>query len=322
MTGSLAPTPPGSWPARSPSPRLKRLVVRRTAATLLGLLLVLVLLGIGVTAGARADDLLQRDPTSSARELIYLPKPQQARLMAVGFEQVMADWYLVQALQYFTDTAQELNRFRNLGDFLDVVVGVDPDFEYAYKFAGVSIPFDTGRFRFANTDRAIDFLERGVRRFPNNWELHFYLGFYLLNFRDDPNGAAEQFAAAANIAGSPSYLKLFAARLFSDGGELGRARVFTETMLASTSDEAERQGLKKRIREIDTEQQLRELEEAARRFHDRWGRWPTPVEASVTSGLPLPPPDVELKEGVARLPNLERMVVHEHPREDPVRAEK
>ena len=106
------------------------------------------------------------------------------------------------------------------------------------------------------------------------------------------------------------------------GGELGRARVFTETMLASTSDEAERQGLKKRIREIDTEQQLRELEEAARRFHDRWGRWPTPVEASVTSGLPLPPPDVELKEGVARLPNLERMVVHEHPREDPVRAEK
>jgi hypothetical protein len=297
-------------------------VVRRTAATLIGLLLVLVLLGIGVAAGARADDLLQRDPTTGARALIYLPKPRQARLMAVGFQQLMADWYWVQALQYFTDTAQELNRFRNLGDFLDVVIGVDPDFEYAYKFAGVSIPFDTGRFRFANTDRAIDFLERGVQRFPNNWELHFYLGFYLLNFRDNPSGAAEQFAAAANIPGSPSYLKLFAGRLFSVGGELGRARLFTETILASTTDETERQELKKRIRDIEAEQQLRDLEAAAKRFHDRWGRWPTPVEASVASGLPLPPADVELKDGVARLPHQERMIVHEHPTEDRVRAEK
>jgi hypothetical protein len=296
--------------------------VRRTAATLLGLLLVLVLLGTGVWAGARADDLLQRDPTSAARALIYLPKPRQAKLMSLGFEQVMADWYWVQALQYFTDSAQEVNRFRNLGDFLDVVIGVDPDFEYAYKFAGVAIPYDTGRFRFANTDRAIDFLERGVRRFPGNWELHFYLGFYLLNFRDDPSGAAEQFASAANITGSPSYLKLFAARLFSVGGELGRARIFTETILAGTSDETERAQLMKRLREIDMEQQLRDLEAAARQFHARWGRWPTPVEATVASGLPLPPPDVELKEGVARLPNLERMVVHEHPTEFRVRAEK
>lgn len=322
MTGSMAPTPAGSWPARSPSPRLQGLLVRRTAALLLGLMLLLVLLGIGVTAGARADDLLRRDPTSAARALIYLPKPHQARIMSVGFEQVMADWYWVQALQYFTDAAQEVNRYRNLADYLEVVVGIDPDFEYAYKFAGVSIPFDTGRFRFANTDRAIEFLERGVKKFPNNWELHFYLGFYLLNFRDDPSGAAEQFAAAANIAGSPSYLKLFAARLFSVGGELGRARIFTETILASTTDEAERKDLKKRLREIDTEQQLRDLEVAAKQFHDRWGRWPTPIEATVASGLPLPPPDVELNEGVASLPNEKRLVVHEHPTEYPVRAAK
>jgi len=320
VTGSLAPTPAGSWPAPGPSPRLSGLVVRRTTATLAGVLLVSVLLGIGVAAGARADLLLERDPTSSARALIYLPSPRQAQLMSLGFEQVVADWFWVQGLQYFTDTAQELNRFRNLGDFLDVVVGIDPDFEYAYKFAGVSIPFDTGRFQFANTDRAIDFLERGLRRFPGNWELHFYLGFYLLNFRDDTRGAAEHFAAAANIAGAPAYLKLFAARLFSVGGELGRAKVFAETMLAGSTDPAERAQLERRIKEIDLEQRLRDLEDAARRFRERWGRWPTPVEATVAYGLPLPPADVELKEGVAKVPELDRMVVHEHPTESRVRA--
>ncbi len=102
--------------------------------------------------------------------------------MSLGFEQLVADWYWVRAQQYFTEPANELNQYRNLGDFLDVIVGIDPDFEYVYKFAGIAIPYDTGRLRFANTDRAIGFLERGTKRFPNNWELRLYLGFYLLNF--------------------------------------------------------------------------------------------------------------------------------------------
>lgn len=295
--------------------------MRRTPLNLLlGLVAILALLGLGIFAGARADVLLQRDPNSASRALIYLPTPRQARLMAVGFDQVAADWYWVQALQYFTDTAQEINRYRNLGDFLEVVVGIDPDFQYAYKFAGISIPYDAGRFQFANTDRAIDFLERGVKRFPNNWELHFHLGFYYLNFRKDPPRAAEQFAVAARIPGSPDYLKLFAARLFSVSGELDRARVFAETMLAGTTDPDERAQLEKRIKEIEVERQLRQLEDGARRFHDQWGRWPTPVEVSTAYGLPLPPPEVKLENGVAKAPGLERMIVHEHPTEDRVRA--
>ncbi|HET6983960.1 MAG TPA: hypothetical protein VFI53_17590 [Myxococcaceae bacterium] len=297
--------------------------MRRTPVTLLlGLLAVSALLGLGVFAGARADLLLQRDPNSASRALIYLPTPRQARLMAVGFDQVMADWYWVEALQYFTDASQEINRYRNLGDFLEVVVGIDPDFQYAYKFAGISIPYDTGRFHFANTDRAIDFLERGVKRFPSNWELHFHLGFYYLNFRDDPPRAAEQFAAAAKLEGSPAYLKLFAARLFSVSGELDRARVFAETMLASATDPTERAQLEKRIQEIDMERQLRKLEDGARHFHDQWGRWPTPAEVAVAYGLPLPAPGVKLENGVAKAPDLERMIVHEHPMEDRVRAAK
>jgi len=256
-----------------------------------------------------------------ARELIYLPTPAQARLLSLGYEQVMADWYWVKALQYFTDPDHELNTYRNLGDFLEVVVGIDPDFEYAYKFAGLSIPFDVGRMRYVNSDRAIGFLERGVARFPKNWELHFYLGFYYLNFKEDPARAAEQFAAAAEIPGSPSYLKRFAARLFTVGGDLERGRLFAETMLATTSEPAEQEKLKRRIRDIEAERQLRELEHAARRFKDEHGRWPiSPVELSAAYGLPLPPEGVTLKEGTASAPGVERMIVYEHPKEDPVRA--
>jgi len=281
-----------------------------------------ILLAVGVSAGARVDDLLRKSDIAGARELIYLPTPQQARLMSMGFEQVMADWYWVKSLQYFTDPLQAYNRFKNLGDILGVVVGVDPDFQYAYKFAGIAVPYDTGRLRWANTGQAIELLQRGVQRFPGNWELQFYLGFSLLNFRKDTAGAAEHFAAAAKIPGSPSYLKRFAARLFAASGDTDRALVFAETMLGNTNDPHERKQLEQRIRSIQLEGQLRTLEEAARRFQMEEGRWPsTTLELTAKYGLPAPPPGVTFANGVASVPpGAERMIVHEHPIEGEYRT--
>jgi hypothetical protein len=283
----------------------------------ISLTLLAVLLATGIVAGARADSLLRRDPRAEARELIYLPPPETARILSLGFNQVMADWYWVKGLQYFTDPFQALNKYKNLPDILDVVVGLDPDFEYAYKFGGIAIPYDTGRLHWANSEPAIDLLQRGVKRFPDNWELHFHLGFYLLNFRNDLPGAGEQFASAASISGSPPYLGRFAARLFSAGGEVDRALVFAQTMLASATDPTERRNLEERIENIRLEGELRRVEDAARRFHEQHGRWPaTPTEATSAYGLPPPPEGVTLKEGVAQAPpGRERLIVFEHPKE-------
>lgn len=281
-----------------------------------------ILLAIGVWTGAQVDDLTRKSDLAGARELLYLPTPEQARMMSLGFEQVVADWYWVRALQYFTDPLQAFNRYKNLSDILDVVVGVDPDFQYAYKFAGLAIPFDTGRLRWANTEPAIDLLQRGVQRFPGNWELQFNLGFSLLNFRKDTPGAAEHFAAAAAIPGSPPYLKVFAARLFAASGDTDRALVFAETMLRNTTDPTERKQIEKRIQAIGLESQLRALEDAAQRFHEEQGRWPvSSLELTVKYGLPPPPPGVTLVDGVASAPpGAERMIVYQHPTEGEYRT--
>jgi hypothetical protein len=283
----------------------------------ISLTLLAILLATGIAAGARADALLFRDPQAEARELMYLPPTETARILALGFNQVMADWYWVKGLQYFTDPFQALNKYKNLADILDVVVGLDPDFEYAYKFGGIGIPYDTGRLHWANSEPAIDLLQRGVKRFPENWELHFHLGFYLLNFRNDLPGAAEQFASAARIPGSPPYLGRFAARLFSASGEVDRALVFAQTMLANATDPNERKNLEERIENIRLEGELRRVEDAARRFHEQYGRWPvTPTEATAAFGLPPPPQGVILKEGVAQAPpGRERLIVFEHPKD-------
>jgi tetratricopeptide (TPR) repeat protein len=297
--------------------------MRRNSWTALGLAAIAALLLLSFVAGRYADGRTGRSEAVAARELIYLPSPEMARIMSFGFQQLVADWYWVRALQYFVEPAQELNQYRNLGDFFEVVVGVDPDFQYAYRFAGISIPYDTGRLRFANTDRAIEFLQRGVKHWPDDWQMRLHLGFYLLNFKNDPEGAAEQFAAAAPVPGAPPYLKRFAAKLFSLNGEVERAKLFTEQMLALTDDPDEKTKLKKRLEEIEAEGRFREVEAAAERFHAAQGRWPTGLEELATvSPLPPLPPDARLENGKVSTPSLKRLTVYEHPKEGPVRAAK
>lgn len=297
--------------------------MRGTLLTVLGIGTIGALLATSTLAGRYADQRQGTSDSMTARELLYLPSPAQARLMSLGFQQLVADWYWVRALQYFIEPANEINQYRNLADFMDVVVGIDPDFEYAYKFAGVGIPFDVGRMRYANTERAIGFLERGVQRFPHNWELRLYLGFYLLNFRQDTAGAAEQFAQAAPLPKAPPYLTRFAARLFSASGELDRARTFTEQMLAVTEDPDEQARLRKRLEDIALEARFREVEGLARRFKEDRGRWPYALaELATTHVLPPLPPDAVLEDGTVTATTTKRLVVYEHPREDPVRAAK
>jgi tetratricopeptide (TPR) repeat protein len=227
----------------------------------------------------------------------------------------------VRAQQYFVEPANELNQYRNLGDFLEIIVGVDPDFEYVYKFAGIAIPYDTGRLRFANTPRAIDFLERGTKRFPNNWELRLYLGFYLLNFAGDSARAAEQFAVAAPLPGAPQYLKRFAARLFAVSGDLEQAKTFTEQMLSLTADPAEKLRLENRLKDIELEGRLREVEAAARRFRDAKARWPSGLEElAIFERTPSLPEGSRLENGTVTAPTVARLVIHEHPTEAPMRA--
>ena len=94
-------------------------------------------------------------------------------------------------------------------------------------------------------------------------------------------------------------------------------------MLALTDDPDEKARLQQRLREIDAEGALREVEAAARRFRDHEGRWPIGLgELAALGPLPRLPPDARLEDGKVVVPSLTRLQIYEHPKEGPVRAAK
>jgi hypothetical protein len=284
----------------------------RRLSTWIGALLAFLCFLAGALQAYLRDLRLPLKRRGGASDLIYLPSPQQARLLSLGFTSVVADYYWVKALQYFTDPSQSVNDFKNLADFLDLVVGLDPDYQYAYKFAGISVPYDAGRLNWKNTLRATSFLERGVQRFPGDWQLHFLLGYNLLNFHDRPTEAAEHFGIAARLPGAPTYLHAFAARVFSAGGALERAIAFTQETIRTSHDPEIVQMMTKRLNDLLTERELQRIERAAREFHAREGRMPKDLrELLAESRIPPPPRGFWLDaRGVAHSPAGERMVIH------------
>lgn len=281
----------------------------------LGSLLSLTCFAAGVYLSVRFERLNPTSRGGGARDLIYLPTPQQARLMSLGYTSVVADFYWVKALQYFTDPTQRLNQYKNLADYLEVVLGVDPDYEYAYKFAGIAVPHDTGRFRFVNTKRSTSFLERGVKRFPENWQLRFFLGYNYLNFHNEPIKAAEQFAIASELPGAPTYFAGFAARLWTVGGEVDRALDFARGVLKTTKDAEIRELMEQRVRDLEVERELRRIEAAAKAFEEKTGHLPANLDELVGSGFTAPLSGFSLDDkGVAHsdLP-AERMRIYEDP---------
>ncbi|MFZ5444880.1 MAG: hypothetical protein ACOZQL_33125 [Myxococcota bacterium] len=260
----------------------------------------IVAFGAATGLAWRLEQVRPTKHSTGAYDLLYLPTVDQAKFLSLGFRAVMADWYWVKALQYFTDSEQARNEYRNLGDYLDLVVGLDPDYEFAYKFAGVSLPYDSGRLHFVNTRRSTSFLERGAERFPGNWQFHFLLGYNYLNFHDQPEKAAEHFSKAALLPGAPRYLGPFAARVFAVAGKVDRALLFAKSAVETTTDPETRAMFEARVRDLEREQVLQGIELAAQRFKEVNGRLPRSLEELESSGFPHPGPGFTLDEnGVA-----------------------
>lgn len=245
--------------------------------------------------------------------LIFLPSPAQARILSLGYQSLVADYYWVKALQYFTNPANDRLEYRNLADYLEVVIGVDPHYRYAYKFAALSIPYDTGRFRYRHTKRSTSFLERGVKEFPDWWELHFLLGYNYLNFANEPAKAGEQFKAAVVLPGAPAYLAALSARALAVGGQLERALLVSEELMNGTDDPEIRETMKKRLQDLKVEAELRRIEAGARDYKQRHGTFPVDVQALIEDGFSPPPtiPNVTFDpEGSALAPGAERMKLY------------
>jgi hypothetical protein len=220
---------------------------------------------------------------------VALPKPEIAKLGASGFSAALADLYWIGASHYFGEPRYKDLNYSQLHEYIDIVNELAPDFQEAYHFGGVAIPFNTGQ-AWVNGEYSAAILRRGLQRFPHDWHTGLLLAYVLGTYLGDFSGAGEALAGCANEPDAPPYLGALAARYFAQGHNLQQARELTEALLETAEDQNTRDVMLKHQHELEAEGDLQELESGVRRYRlEHEGRSPSSaLDPDFQRDLPKP----------------------------------
>ncbi len=217
----------------------------------------------------------------------YIPRPEFAKTMSLGFDAILADYYWLQAVLLAGESPNPTAESTRLGRLVDVVTTLDPWVDHPYRFAAVWLTNTLEDVRLGNM-----LLRRSFPYHPDEWRNRFYLGFNLFYYLDDPGAAADALEAASRMSGAPMYLPRLIARLRSESADLAAAEIFLEQLVQTTEDEAARASYQAALDEIQVESRARLLDRARETYRKRYGRDVESVEQlaqgphAVLRGLP------------------------------------
>lgn len=231
------------------------------------------LYGLGVVALAACLGALvvlverERPAGQRAAELQYIPKGDILRVASLGYRQIIADVIWIKVVQHFGERNQVPEGYRWAYHAVDVLTDLDPKFVMAYEAAGTILGVWAGQTR-----ESIAILEKGINHNPDVWRLPFVLGYDYFFELCELAKAAEYFRRASLLPGAPQYLPSLAARMTVEGGDPEAALEFLDRMYQHTRDERLRETIRQRMAEVQTERDIRYLEDAVRRYKAQHGK--------------------------------------------------
>src|SRR5262249_53275405 len=252
-------------------------------------LVALVCLLGGILAQGRLEA-LNRGP--AARPLLYLPSGRYLKVMALGFDGLVADALYLWSIQYY-GSYDIRDRYTYLERIYDqVITELDPHFLDPY-FVGALIMTAEAR----QPEMALRLLDKAVRNNPDEWLPSFEAGFLCYNDLHDYTRAATYFEKALRVPGVHPLVRRFYAEMYNRAGDK-RTSLKEWLEIERTSDDPYVQGIaEKHAHDLQVDVDLADLTAAVGRFRDREGRPPRRLQDLVAAGLlqdlPLDPEERE-----------------------------
>ncbi len=253
-----------------------------------------ILLVMSMTgAAAMAWHIDQLRGAATLEEVLYIRSPKLVKFLSLGYTGLAADIYWTRAVQYFGGHHQQRAlRYDLLKPLLDLTTELDPHLTVAYEFGSFFLaqkpPEGAG-----TPDEAVKFVERGIQNNPDNWRLYYHLGFIHFIEREDYKAAAEAFQRGSQIPGAHPWMKVMAATMASQGGDLQTARFLWTKIYESSDDRQIRQNALVRLIALRVDEDISHLEALAQSYKQRTGAYPQDwrqlIAAGSLGGIPVDP---------------------------------
>lgn len=229
-----------------------------------------VLLGVlFVCALALAADQLRQDAqrrfsaTQTYEDIYYLPPPNQLVVASLGYRAALADLIWMKALVYFGDELAHRGNVANLFRYTDAMLALDETFRRVYRWVASSAIYRTGEVTLQDVERAVAYLERGTRLFPDDGELAWDLGatfaYELVPMlpvgprREEARRKSLEYLEVAALRGAgPAWLGLNTAAQLDSLGRKEQALRHLQDLYATATDPSVKQLLEQRLAALQT----------------------------------------------------------------------
>ena len=249
-----------------------------------------VLLAV-VLGGLLAVYLLQRSTDQrlesapdSGEESLFLPAQAQLARFSGGYAGLLADAYWTRAVQYYGRRRLAHARdFPLLGPLLDVTTELDPHLLIAYRFGSL---FLAGKSPEGAGDPqlAIYLLQRGIVNNPDYWRLWEDLGFIYYWDMKDYAHAARAFQTGSQRPGALPWMRVLAASVAAEGGELQTSRILWTEIARSAENESIRHSAEIHLAALDALEALKKLDELLALYSQRQGHVARSLRDLITAG--------------------------------------
>lgn len=214
--------------------------------------LVLSLLALTVPLSALRIRTLERwSGAATYEDIYYLPSPAWLGVLSLGHREALADLVWMRALVYFGEEVAHRGRARHVFHYTEAMLALDEDFRAPYHWIATAALYGNTELNPADVRRAIQIMERGLAKFPNDgelaWDIGATLAFELPPLLDDPEEDANArrdavpfLMMAARLGAAPEWMALTNASMLSHLGEVETAAQHLEEMYAITRDESTR----------------------------------------------------------------------------------
>lgn len=225
-------------------------------------LVVVAIAVAGDKTRERAQDRYLRAQTYE--DLYYLPPPNELILFSLGHRTALADLVWMKALVYFGDELYHRGNVANLFRYADAILALDEHFVRAYRWVASAAIYRTGDVTVDDVRRAILYLERGVRLFPDDpnlaWDLGATYAYELVPML--PPGPAREEARRKSIdhlemaalhGAGPAWLGLQTASQLNTLGRKEQAVHHLQDLYATATDPDIKAQLAQRLATLQTE---------------------------------------------------------------------
>ncbi|MFH1435785.1 MAG: hypothetical protein ABIJ56_08735 [Pseudomonadota bacterium] len=253
-------------------------LVRKTAVSAILVLLCL----FAVITGREAR--LQRLAVSHPEKIHFIPIPEWSRAICVGYTEAAADLAWIRALIYFGEETGKSGHFEYLDSHNELILGLNPMFQRAYMWAGVTAIYSSGIITRKDVEKAIEYLKRGVEKFPYDGNMQYMLGFDLYfelpQFLADVNDeegirkakleGIEHFKKAIVAGNQPEWLAGLVSSLLKKNGHVELAIKSLEDNLKFMEDPEKQKQLLARLAQLKGERDMGEYQKEMMELHKRW----------------------------------------------------